>query len=219
MGPVALQIYTIESEPFAENSYIVWDDERTDCFVIDPGFEPEVIVDFLQEQGLTPVAILNTHGHCDHIAGNRAMTEAYPDLPIYIGENDAVMLVDPRENLSEGFGIPITSPSHTVALRDSERHTVAGITWDCWHTPGHSPGHIVYFLAGAQPRLFGGDVLFRGSVGRTDFPHGSFPQLLHSIQSRLWPLPGNTVVYPGHGPVTTIAHEQATNPYTRGRDE
>lgn len=182
--------------------------------MIDPGFEPEVILEFLEEQGLQLAAIINTHGHVDHIAGNRAMKEAFPAAPIVIGQNDAEMLVDPDLNLSGGHGIPITSPAKDRGLADGDTLDYAGIPMTCWDLPGHSPGHVVYYIEQTTPpTLIGGDVLFRGGIGRTDFPGGSMQQLLTGIRKKLWVLPGDTVVYPGHGPVTTIRQEKRSNPF------
>jgi glyoxylase-like metal-dependent hydrolase (beta-lactamase superfamily II) len=214
---VRIQVQTIVSQPFAENSYVLWRDGETDAVVIDPGFEPEVILEFLADHGLHLDAIINTHGHVDHIAGNRAMKEAFPAAPIVIGHGDADMLMDPELNMSASFGIPVTSPPRDRTVRDGEELTLAGIPMTCWELPGHSPGHVVYFIRDtAPPMLLGGDVLFRGSVGRTDFPGGSFEQLADGVRRKLWVLPVETVVYPGHGPVTTIGQEMRTNPYVGG---
>jgi glyoxylase-like metal-dependent hydrolase (beta-lactamase superfamily II) len=209
-----VQILTIESQPFAENSYVVWADGGTEAFVIDPGFEPELIVEALEERGLTLKAIVCTHGHCDHIAGNAALKQAHPAVPIIIGAGDAAMLTDAMMNLSGPFGFDVTSPPADRTVADGEALTVAGITMDVGEIPGHSPGHVVYVLRDTKPTLvLGGDVLFRGGVGRTDFPGGSFAQLKAGIRRVLWPLPDDTVVYPGHGPVTTTGREKRTNAY------
>lgn len=212
-----LEILTIESAPFAENSYVVWQRGSTDAFVIDPGFEPDLIFEALEERDLNLVAIVNTHGHVDHIAGNAAMKEAHPEAPILIGRGDAIMLTDADVNMSAPFGMPVTSPPADRLLDDGETITVAGITMDVREIPGHSPGHVVYVIRDTKPAtVLGGDVLFRGSVGRTDFPGGSFTRLKSGIEAKLWPLPDDAVVYPGHGPVTTIGHEKRTNPFVGG---
>lgn len=211
---MSIQIATVTSEPFAENSYVVWRDGGTEAFVIDPGFEPDLILDALADRGLTLAAIVCTHGHVDHIAGNAALKRAFPAAPILIGPGDAAMLTDANLNLSAPFGMPVTSPPADVLVAEGTPVTAAGIALDVFDAPGHSPGHVVYVIRDTDPpTVLGGDVLFRGSVGRTDFPGGSFELLKHHIRRVLWPLPAGTVVYPGHGPVTTVGHEKRTNPF------
>jgi glyoxylase-like metal-dependent hydrolase (beta-lactamase superfamily II) len=213
---MSVQIVTIESAPFAENSYVLWVDGSRTAVVIDPGFEPEVILDVLTERELTLAAILCTHGHVDHIAGNATLKQHYPSAPIIIGHGDAPMLTDPMLNLSGVFGFDIVSPPADQTVRDGEQLTLAGLTWLVREIPGHSPGHVVYILQEVTPPwVLGGDVLFRGSIGRTDFPGGDYHALVTGIRRVLWPLPPDTVVYPGHGPTTTIGHEQRTNPFLK----
>jgi len=213
---MSVQIVTIESAPFAENSYVLWQDGSSTAIVIDPGFEPEVILDVLTERELTLAAILCTHGHVDHIAGNATLKQHYPSAPIIIGHGDAPMLTDPMLNLSGVFGFDIVSPPADQTVRDGEQLALAGLTWLVREIPGHSPGHVVYILQEVTPPwVLGGDVLFRGSIGRTDFPGGDYHALVTGIRRVLWPLPPDTVVYPGHGPTTTIGHEQRTNPFLK----
>ncbi|MBA4188481.1 MAG: MBL fold metallo-hydrolase [Planctomycetaceae bacterium] len=211
---MGIQILTIESQPFAENSYVVWREGGTEAFVIDPGFEPDLIREALAERGLTLTAIVCTHGHVDHIAGNADLKQAFPDAPIFIGTGDALFLTDANVNMSAAFGFSVVSPPADRLLNEGDTITVAGIELEVFDIPGHSPGHVVYLLREMKPAVvLGGDVLFRGSVGRTDFPGGSFPTLKANITRVLWPLPPDTVVYPGHGPVTTIGHEKRMNPF------
>lgn len=210
---MSLQVHTIVSAPFDENTYVVWLEGRRDALVIDPGLEPDLILECLRDHDLTPAVFLNTHGHADHIGGNEVMKQAYPDVPLVIGQGDAVMLTDAWVNLSAVFGTPIVSPPADRTVRDGEVIEYAGMALEVRDTPGHSPGHVVFVLHGKPCHVFGGDVLFRGSIGRTDFPGCSFEQLAASIRDKLYVLPNDTVVYPGHGPVTTTGHEKRTNPF------
>jgi len=197
-----------------ENTLIVSQPGRNDCLVVDPGFQPQQIIDFLHTQGLRPAAILLTHGHVDHIAGNTALRREWPDLPIMIGARDAVMLTDSRANLSAMGGVAVTSPPADRLLAEGDRVLEAGFELDVLDVPGHSPGHIVYLLRTESPFvLLGGDVLFQGSIGRCDLPGGSQDLLVAGIRTKLFVLPDDTIVYPGHGPTTTIGEERRTNPY------
>ncbi len=208
-----LQIKTIVSMPFEENSYVAWLPNRQDVIVVDPGLEPDLILDFLREEKLTPAAILNTHGHADHIGGNEALKEAFPDAPLIIGVNEAFLLTDSHANLSAPFGLPITSPPADSLVREGDVVDLAGIRLEVLEVPGHSPGHVVYLHRDSPWLVFGGDVLFRGSIGRYDFPNSDGRLLLQGIRSKLFALPPDTVIYPGHGPVTTVGHEKRTNPF------
>jgi glyoxylase-like metal-dependent hydrolase (beta-lactamase superfamily II) len=181
--------------------------------VFDPGLEPDLILTFLQKHNLNPAALVLTHGHADHIGGNAALKEAYPEATILIGSGDAVMLEDAFANLSALFGIGLTSPPADRVVREGDQVELAGITLDVLDIPGHSPGHVVYLYQGNPVVVFGGDVLFNGSIGRTDFPGGDTRLLLEGIQDKLFALPPDTVVYPGHGPTTTIGREKRTNPF------
>jgi hydroxyacylglutathione hydrolase len=212
---MALQIQTIVSMPFAENTYVAWRDGSQEALVIDPGTEPEAILQFLAEQGITPVAILNTHGHSDHIAGNADLKAAFPSAPLIIGVGDAPLLEDPDLNLSRPFGFEVVSPSADRLVREGDTLSFAGLTLDILDIPGHSPGHVV-FVVRDEGIVFGGDVLFRGSIGRTDFPGGSFETLAKGIREKLYTMPDETVIYPGHGPVTKIGYERQTNPFVPG---
>lgn len=208
-----LHIHVIESMPFAENTYVVFVDGRDDCLVIDPGFEPEPILSLLQEMGRRPAAILNTHGHGDHIAGNQPLKEAYPEAPLVIGTNEAHLLTDPMANLTGLFGAPIVSPPADRLLNEGDVFEAAGIRLETLEIPGHSPGHIVLVHRGSPTRVFGGDVLFEGSIGRYDFPGCNGKLLLEGIRTKLFTLPDDTIVYPGHGRPTTVGQEKLHNPY------
>ncbi len=207
-------LLSIPSMPFDENAYIAYLEGRKDCLVFDPGTEPQKIIDAIDERQLTPAAILCTHGHADHIAGNADLKERWPDCPILIGEGDAYKLLDPVGNLSAGYGMEFTSPPADQKLVEGQVLELAGMKLRVLETPGHSTGHVVFVAYELSPiQVFGGDVLFAGSVGRTDWHDCSFEVLKQSIDEKLFPLPDDTVVLPGHGPTTTIGQEKATNPF------
>jgi glyoxylase-like metal-dependent hydrolase (beta-lactamase superfamily II) len=208
-----LQIHTIVSMPFEENTYVVWLPGRRDCLVIDPGLDPQAILDFLRERELTPAAILNTHGHADHIGGNADLKQAFPQAPIITGANEARLLIDAHANLSAAFGVPVTSPPADRLVNEGDVVEAAGIPLEVLDVPGHSPGHVVFLYRATPPVVFGGDVLFRGSIGRYDFPGCDGALLLNGIRSKVLTLPPATVIYSGHGPVTTVGHEKETNPF------
>lgn len=209
-----LQLGKVISAPFDENSYIAHWEGRDDCIVFDPGFDPDAVFDYLEQQGLAPAAILCTHGHSDHIAGNAALKDRWPQAPLVIGVGDAYKLTDPAGNLSAAFGALLVSPPADRTVDEPEQFEAAGITLDVLATPGHSAGHVAFLCRQAEPwHVFGGDVLFRGSVGRTDFPDGDFDSLRASIHDKLFSLPDNTIVLPGHGPVTDIGREKRSNPF------
>jgi glyoxylase-like metal-dependent hydrolase (beta-lactamase superfamily II) len=208
-----LEIRTVVSLPFEENTYLVWQPGRRDCVVIDPGLEPDLILDLLKKEGLLVTALLCTHGHGDHIGGNEALKDAFPDAPLLIGAGDAVMLTDANANLTALFGMPLVSPPADRTVREGDVVEYGGLRLEVLDIPGHSPGHVVYVWRGSPVVVFGGDVLFRGSIGRYDFPGGDGQLLLDGIRTKLFTLPDDTLVYAGHGPVTTVGHEKRTNPY------
>ena len=214
MTAARVHVERVVSMPFDENSYIVQLAVRSDCIVFDPGLEPALILSYLDEHALVPAAILCTHGHSDHIAGNAALKRRWPECPLVIGAGDAPKLTDPQLNLSAAFGVSLVSPPADRTVDDGDRFEAAAIELDVLAAPGHSVGHVVFLCRQATPwRLFGGDVLFRGSIGRSDFPDGDFDALRRAIHDKLFTLPDDTIVYPGHGPETTIGREKRGNPF------
>ncbi len=209
-----LQLAVIVSQPFEENTFIVHLGQRSDALVFDPGFEPGKILDYLDAHKLVPAAILNTHGHSDHIGGNAALKERWPDCPIVIGRGDVPKLSDPVLNLSANLGAHVVSPPADVIVDEGDVYRAAGFELHVLEIPGHSIGHVVYICKDHSPQIvFGGDVLFSGSVGRTDFPDGDAETLFAGIREKLFTLPDDTIVLPGHGPSTTIGHEKQHNPF------
>lgn len=207
--------FQVVSEPFSQNAYVLHVEGGTDCWIVDPGFDTDPLFEYLRTRNLTPLAILNTHGHVDHIAGNSAVKSIWPHCPIRIGELDAPMLTDGMLNLSGLYGFEILSPPADHLLVEGERFEGAGWEFEVRTIPGHSPGHVVFVQHGEHPVVIGGDVLFRGSVGRCDFPNGSFAQLREGIERKLLVLPDETIVHPGHGPATSIGRERNGNPYLK----
>lgn len=213
MPPSDYTIEALETPPFGEMSYVLWRPGAAEALVVDPSFETGGTLALLARHRLRPAAILNTHGHVDHIAGNRALKEAFPEAPLVIGRNEAVLLSDPDLNLSAPFGMPVTSPPADRLVDDGETLELAGFTFEVREIPGHSPGSVVFVCSQFNPPfVLGGDVLFAGSVGRTDFG-GNGPQLISGIRAKLFTLPESTRVFPGHGPATTVGREKQTNPF------
>ena len=208
-----IQVAEIVSMPFGENTFVVRLPDRSDCVVIDPGLEPDAIVAHLQTHELTPAAILNTHGHVDHIGGNATLKQQWPDCPLVIGTLEVAKLSDTVANLSQMLGETIISPEADVTVDEGDTHSAAGLDFRVLHVPGHSSGHVVYLWEGGGPLVaFVGAVIFAGSVGRPDFPGGSFTQLRDGIHNKLFALPDDTILLSGHGPETTVDREKRTNP-------
>jgi glyoxylase-like metal-dependent hydrolase (beta-lactamase superfamily II) len=220
----SVDVEAVLSPSFAQFCYLAWpagsetETEKGEAVVIDPGFEAQAVINALREAGRTAVAILNTHGHSDHIAGNRALKAAFPDAPIVIGRDEAHMLLDPVANLSSAFGSGLTSPPADRLVDEGEVITYAGLRFEVRAVPGHSAGSVVFIARDSDPVVvFGGDVLFAGSIGRTDFPGGSFEVLEAGIRAKLYTLPDTAVVLPGHGPPTTVGRERRSNPFVGDR--
>ena len=216
MKQVEFDLVRVVSAPFDENSYLIWRKDRSDCLVIDPGFEPELILARMEEKKLAPAAILNTHGHSDHIAGNSALKQRWPDCPLIIGQDDAAKLTDAELNLSARYGRAITSPPADKTVQGGDQVSAAGFDLEVREIPGHSAGHVIYIWKENAPYLaFVGDIIFLGSVGRADFYDGDFDQLAAGIRAKIFTLPDDTVLLPGHGPATTVGREKNANPFVR----
>lgn len=209
-----LQVEKFTFNPFQENSYVLYS-ESGDAVIIDPGcYEREeelALSAFISEKQLNVLAILGTHAHIDHILGNDFAKRTY-DAPYYLHQDDLEILQAGHifANLY-GFNGFKRSPDPDYYFTDGETVEFGSIQLKVMHTPGHAPGHVVFYNADNQ-LLINGDVLFRGSFGRVDLPGGNIEQLKHSICEVLFKLPDDTVVYSGHGPETFIGIEKKSNP-------
>lgn len=198
---------------YETNCYVLRNnDAANDCLVIDPGLEAGRLIDFLKQEKLNPVAVVLTHGHIDHIAGLAVLRGQFPNIKVYIHKLDAKMLTEPQTNLSAMTGVMFTTEPEDFSLEEQSLIEQVDVKLLVLHTPGHTPGGISLY-AKDDGIVFVGDTLFADSIGRTDFPNGSLSQLLNSIKEKLFTLPDETEVYPGHGPITTIGREKAYNPF------
>ncbi|MEK7366613.1 MAG: MBL fold metallo-hydrolase [candidate division NC10 bacterium] len=208
-----MKVHAFTVGPLQSNSYLLADEVTREAALFDPGMESEPVADVLARERLTVTAIINTHGHFDHVFGN-AYFKAKTGAPLLMHRAD-LDLVKRLEEQSLYFGFRATpSPPPDRFLEEGDEVRVGGIRLRVLHTPGHSPGGICLVTDGTA---FVGDTLFAGSIGRTDLPGGSAETLLTSIREKLLTLPDDTVIYPGHGPATTIGHERRHNPFLTGR--
>ena len=197
----------------ATNCYIVAAERHAPALVIDPAGEVKRIISRLREAELECAGILCTHGHADHVAGAGALSEAL-DLPVHIHEADAAGLAGPRVKLMGlAGGVLATRARQLRYLEDGERIEAGELSLLALHTPGHTPGGMSFFTPGY---LFCGDLIFQGSIGRTDLRGGSLRGLLRAVGERIWDLPDETRILPGHGPQTTLGRERRENPFLQG---
>lgn len=206
-----MKLYRLPLGPLQTNCYILEDENGKDCWIVDPGAEGERLVALIKEKRWGLQAILLTHGHGDHIGGVQALVDEF-HVPVYIHEKDDEFLKDSQVNLSANMGLNVTVNADVHHVTDGQKLQLGAHEFTVLYTPGHTPGGVCYYGNGL---VLAGDTLFRESVGRTDFPGGSFNDLVFGIQDKLFPLPEETVVYPGHGPETTIGHEKTYNPFVR----
>jgi hydroxyacylglutathione hydrolase len=191
------------------NCYLVYCPETLECAVVDPGAEAERIVRVIAEKGLHPIAILNTHGHVDHIGANRDIKDRF-NIPLSIHSSDSAMLESVHQ-FEIGLLIGAkASPSADNLLKDGDKIEIGKSFLKVIHTPGHSPGSVSFLGDGF---ILSGDTLFSGGVGRTDLPGGSWDTLVSTIKNKILTMPEDTTVLPGHGPPTTVGQEKKANPF------
>ena len=207
-----MKVVSIPNGQFVENCYLVIDEAGGECAVIDPGEEAGLIAHKIADAGVKPVAIWLTHAHIDHVLGVPRL-KADSGAPVYLHPGDR-LLYDHVPEQATAFGMraaPLPPPDRALAPGDMLR--VGTLEFRVRHAPGHSPGSVVFEGGGVA---FAGDVLFQGSIGRTDLPGGDFETLLKSIERELLTLPDSTIVYCGHGPETTVGRERRANPFLTG---
>jgi glyoxylase-like metal-dependent hydrolase (beta-lactamase superfamily II) len=211
-----MKVASFTFNPFSENTYVL-SDPTGECVIIDPGMtdeeEDEVLFDYIKSSGLTPVKVLNTHCHIDHILGNRSVCERF-GLQLYAHPLEkSNILRAPAASLMWGVSYRETPPAHRI-IDEGDSIEFGQTRLEVRFTPGHAPGHVV-FIEHQSGNVIAGDVLFRGSVGRVDLPGCNADDLVNSIRTKLYTLPGHYVVHPGHGPATTIDHEKKHNAFVR----
>ena len=208
-----LDLRLIPVTPFQQNCSLLWDTDTMDGVLVDPGGEADRIMDAAKELGVTIKEIWLTHGHLDHAGGAEDIRAALKIPVIGPHKDDQFWMDDIEKHWANyghaGMGKNIVPDRY---LEDGETLTLGDVEFAVAHTPGHTPGHVVIYNQDIKI-AFVGDVLFRGSIGRTDFPKGNHQQLLDSITSKLWPLGGDMRFVPGHGPMSTFGVERADNPF------
>lgn len=209
-----MQVLNFTFNPFSENTFVLHD-ETNECVIVDPGcYDPQEkrhLQETIQQKGLKPVKLLNTHCHLDHIMGNKFVFDTWGLAPWYHREEEKVL----RSVFNRGteFGLTIEpSPPPAGYLAEGDSVTFGNTTLEVIFTPGHSPGGICFFHPNSKI-LIAGDVIFYGSIGRTDLPGGSYPELMENIHKKIIPLGDDVIVYSGHGPVTNIQAEKKHNPF------
>lgn len=209
-----IQIKKFTFNPIQENTYVLYD-QTGECIIVDAGcyfdYEREELSGFIHENKLKPIKLVNTHCHFDHIMGINFCRSTY-NIPFFAHRDD-LFLVEDMVAHGDRFGIPVEPVDPPdYYLEEGEQVAFGDSVLEVMHIPGHAPGHVVLYSE-EQQFLLAGDVLFYGSIGRTDLPKGSFEQLIENIKTKLLVLPGETVVYSGHGPETSIAFEKKHNPF------
>lgn len=209
-----LKIACAQLGPIDTNTYILMDDEIMEAVIIDPAGSADKLIQFLEDEGYTLDCVMLTHGHHDHIGALAELREHYDPwkLRVYAAKPEQEVLMVKQYNLSDQFGEGYTTHANMM-IDDKQRFEVTSAhEAQCFYTPGHTIGSCLYYFK-KQGWLFTGDTLFAGSIGRSDLPTGDTQAILKSVNDICMSFPDDTIVYPGHGPATTIGQERATNPY------
>lgn len=211
-----MQIQTFVFNHFGQNTYLIIDETTSICAIVDPGCffdeEKQKIKNYIQNNNLSLQKIIFTHCHLDHAFGAKFISKEFSPIEIFAHKNESIFIED-AINQSLRFGISMEQPPKiTNFVNDGDEVSVGSLSFKAIHVPGHSPGSICYYNA-PNNVIFCGDVLFSGSIGRSDLPGGNHQQLITGIKEKLMSLPDNTKVYSGHGPTTTIKIERDTNPH------
>ena len=200
------------------NCYVVGDEESRDVLMIDPGDDAARLVEQLARLDLRPVAVLVTHHHLDHSGQAHELLEAYPGARFYMHRLDYPQIAAAAGSASAWYGHEVTAPREPDRLLEhGDSFAVGSHRFTVLHCPGHTPGSLCVYSDEQEGTVFTGDVLFAGSVGRSDFPGGDHDQLIHSIGEHLTTLPDSTTILPGHGPASTVVVEREQNPFLGGR--
>lgn len=213
-GPLRIETFT---EPmFAENGYLLWCEGRPECWIIDPGFAPAPydIADAIRDRKLKPAAIVLTHAHVDHIAGVEPLRKAFDSPPLWCPAGETELLARPEQNLSIFMGAAVVVAPGQRLLSPGGSLELGDLTWEIRDVAGHSPGGLAYYSKSAEVAIVG-DAVFAESIGRYDFPHSSRERLIRNIRDNLLTLPGETMIYSGHGARATIADIRAHNEVLR----
>ncbi|ELR67583.1 Putative metal-binding enzyme, YcbL [Photobacterium marinum] len=209
---MSLQFEIVPVTPFQQNCSIIWCDETKEAAMVDPGGDIHLLKEKVQQLGLTVTKLILTHGHLDHVGGTAPLA-AELNVPVIGPHKEDAFWLQGLPRQSEMFGFPLTEAFDPDQwLEEGDVVTVGNQKLNVLLTPGHTPGHITLHNEDAKI-AFVGDVLFRGGIGRTDFPKGDYQTLIDSIKNKLWPLGNDVTFVPGHGPLSTFGNERASNPF------
>ncbi|NLJ78407.1 MAG: MBL fold metallo-hydrolase [Tissierellia bacterium] len=204
-----MQVIRLEAGIYAANCYLIYESDSMEAIIIDPGGDSDDIISRVEDLGLKVKYIILTHGHADHIAGVAELRD-YFNVPVAIHKEDEPMLRDSDRNFSSTMATGEIEIDPDILLDEETKIEFGGLPIKIIHTPGHTPGGITINI---ENYLFTGDTLFAGSIGRTDFPGGSFEDIIASIKEKLLVYPDDTILYPGHGPASSIGKEKSSNPF------